>query len=100
MDVKETVLSVLNDLTVYKGSYDGAKLVLKNCTITNFLFTNNISAWDSRKVELIIEDCIIDNSNNNNKLCIIDNNFTDGVQHKNTFVIKNCTLLKISKRRN
>lgn len=84
---------VLNDLTVYKGSVDGVKLVLKNCTITNFLFTNNLSVYNNRKVELIIENCIIDNSNNN-KLCIIDNNFKNlKDQYKNIFVIKNCTLL-------
>lgn len=84
---------VLNDLTIYKSSIDGVKLVLKKCTITNFLFSNNAAVFNNRKVELIIEDCIIDNSNNN-KLCIIDNNFRYlKDQYKNIFVIKNCTLL-------
>ena len=84
---------VLNDLTIYKSSYDGVKLVLKNCTITNFLFSIDVEAFNNRKFELIIEDCIIDNSNNN-KLCIIDNPFSYlKDQYKNIFVIKNCTLL-------
>ena len=75
--------------------YKTHKLLGIKITYGGNLETEKIGDEPHQNTIKVIEDCIIDNSNNNNnKLCIIDNNFRNlKDQYKNIFIIKNCTLL-------